>query len=192
MLDFGTLKSLKIGGVDLERLTINGVLAWKKGFKNWAFNSLEAGGASIYNGGKGYKTGYRIRSGGAEGTNPAAICTGFIPFKIGDTIRIFPQFSGNNTENSLTYFDGSFAVLGQRTHSGSEYGICHNVNGVYKTTIVNGVTTLSLTEGVHSADIRYVRVTNLYDMNNEGRANAVKQDISNFIITVNEEFEVPV
>lgn len=192
MLDFSTLKSLKIGGVDLVRLTINGNLAWKKGFKNWAFNSLESGGASIYNGGLGYKTGTRIRSGGAEGATNVAICTGFIPFKNGDTIRIYPPFSGRNTENALNFSDGNFANLGQITDSGAAYGICI-VNGVaspdYKTSIINGISTLTLNSP--NTEIRYIRVTHFYNYNNNQSGSAVNQDVSNFIITVNEEFEVP-
>lgn len=153
--------------------------------KNWVLYSTNEDG-NIYNNGLGYKTGTRIRSGGAEDATTAAICTGFIPFKIGDTLRIYPPFSGGNTENALNFYDGNFTNFGQQTDSGAQYGNCYGVN--YDSVVINGISTFTLTEE-HSADIRYVRVTHFYNYNNAPRGSAVNQDVSNFIITVNEEFE---
>lgn len=161
--------------------------------KNWVQYSISADG-SIYNGGLGYKTGYRVRSGGAEAVAAAGICTGFIPLKIGDTLRIYPLFSGMNANNTINFFDESFTNLGQINDSGSAYGICV-LNGVanpdYKTSVINGINTLTLSEK-HSSDIRYVRITHYYDSANSNNSKTkVNKDVSNFIITVNEEFEVP-
>jgi hypothetical protein len=67
----------------------------------WRFNlmpfiSTEKDGITIYNGGLGYKNGYRVRSGGAEVTQQSAVCTGFIPFVKGDKLYIYPPFTGLN------------------------------------------------------------------------------------------------
>ena len=63
MIDLSTLKELIIDGIKLVELYINNILVWKSGFKNWVRYSTESGGAAIYNGGLGYKNGYRVRSG---------------------------------------------------------------------------------------------------------------------------------
>ena len=41
-----------------------------------------------YNGGLGYKLGYRTSSGGLESVSEGSACTGFIPAVTGDTVRV--------------------------------------------------------------------------------------------------------
>lgn len=123
MMDFTKLKKLSIGGVELKQLFINGVQVWKSGYKNWARYSTEADGVTIYNGGKGYKDGYRVRSGGAEGATAQGACTGFIPVKGGDIIR----FSGwdmsiKTNENSVNVSNSKFENVGQFTMIPAVYG----------------------------------------------------------------------
>ena len=60
MMDLTKLKKLVIGGIELKQLLINGVQVWKSGYKNWVKYSTEADGVTIYNGGLGYKNGYRM------------------------------------------------------------------------------------------------------------------------------------
>ena len=43
---------------------------------------------TIYNGGLGYKRGYRIRSGGAELEFETGVCSGYIEVKPGDVVAI--------------------------------------------------------------------------------------------------------
>jgi hypothetical protein len=148
--------------------------------------STEADGVTIYNGGLGYKDGYRIRSGGAESASNNCVCTGFIPLKAGDTLRIYPPFRGFNTNNTINFADGNFGNLGQINDSGSAYGICATNRNAYMTSVVNGVTTLTLTDA-NDASIRYVRITHFI-----GTASGNTSEIesgSEMIVTINEEIE---
>lgn len=94
-MDFTKIKKLTIGGVELKQLFVGGIQVWKSGYKNWVKYSTEADGVTIYGldydgDGKndGYKDGYRVRSGGAEGAHGSGTCTGFIPVKGGDIVRV--------------------------------------------------------------------------------------------------------
>jgi hypothetical protein len=127
-LDLTGYKSLNFDGIDLKKLLINGVLVWEEPatYKNWVKFSTEADGVTIYNGGIGYKNGYRVRSGGAEGTTNRGSCTGFIPLKAGDTVRL----SGYNAlygdaANAINVFNSSKENLGQvvANVADSGYGI---------------------------------------------------------------------
>jgi hypothetical protein len=109
-MDLRNLKKLTVGGISLKQLLVNGIQVWKSGYKNWVKFSTEADGKTIYNGGLGYKDGYRIRSGGAEAAASDSICTGYIPFKKGDILRISPAFTGLNTSNALNFSNASFTI----------------------------------------------------------------------------------
>lgn len=179
-----------IGMYDIVRkifLTNAGNGAFAKGanvgrYKNWARYSTESDGVTIYNGGKGYKDGYRIRSGGDEAENEAACCTGFIPFVKGDKMYIHHAFSGGNTDNAINFADASFTNLGQITDAGVGYGICSGHVDSFKTTVINGVSVLDLSNNTVSGveNIAYVRITNKSRVDNIGFG-------SEMIITVNEE-----
>lgn len=145
-------------------------------YTNQVLTSINTDG-SIYNDGLGYKVGYRVRSGGDETTCDNCICTGFIPFRKGDTIYIFPKFTGGNTDNTINFADENFTNLGQITSSGAGYGICTDDDPIYSSIEINGFTTLTFTNDFDSR-IAYIRVTN-----NKARCS----NYSNFIITRNEE-----
>lgn len=122
-MDLSAYKAISIGGVALKELKINGVLAWKSGPTNQVPLSINADG-SIYNG-TGYKTGYRVRSGGAEGTSNGS-CTGFIRVAAGDVVRITGfDFSANQSANAINASDAAFTNLGQLTpsYASAGYGI---------------------------------------------------------------------
>ena len=159
MIDFSKIKKLTVDGVDLKSLAINGVQVWKSGYKNWVPYSINADG-TIYNNGLGYKDGYRVRSGGAEGEQASATCTGFIPLRKGDTLRIYPKFRGLNTQNAISYANAAFQNIGQSTGTGG-YGICEGDNKslFYPTTDENGISVLHLTTDL-AAEVAYIRVTN--------------------------------
>ena len=110
----------------------------------------------------GYKDGYRVRSVGVEVENAGTSCTGFIPFKKGETLEIFPAFYGGNADNAINFFDENFNCLGQATDDSTYYGICiegsDTGESIYKTTKVNGTSTLTLTDK-HDSNIAYVRIT---------------------------------
>ena len=72
----------------------------------------------------GYKNGYRIRSGGAEGESWQAACTGFIPVNGGDIIRISGvEFSAASNNNAINSADNTFTNIGQFTMLPAHYGI---------------------------------------------------------------------
>lgn len=122
-MDYSKFKKLTIGGVELKQLFINGVQVWKSGYKNRVKYSTEADGVTIYNGGLGYKNGYRVRSGGAEGSTEQGSCTGFIPVNGGDIIRLSGwDFNAKKNENAINVSNSKFENIGQFAGQG-EYGI---------------------------------------------------------------------
>ena len=185
MMDFSKFKKLTIGGVELKQLFINGIRVWKAGYKNWVKYSTEADGVTIYNGGLGYKDGCRIRSGGEEQSGNIGITvTGYIPLKNGETLRIYPPFAGQNTPNTINFYDASFKNLGQITDSGSAYGICSGKVSLYKTQVIDGVSTLTLTSS-HDPGIAFVRIGNA-TIADYGSHISTGEDM---IVTINEEIE---
>ena len=174
-MDFSTVKSIVIKEGAVKKIECNGVTIWQEApsTKNWARCSINQDG-TVYNNGQGYKVGYRVRSGGAEGEALTAVCTGFIPLKNGDTLRIYPPFSGNNTENAINFYKSDFTVFGQITDTGAVYGSC---TSAYKTTVINGVSSLTL-DSRHNDTIAYVRITHITTDTSNG---------ANFIITINQE-----
>lgn len=182
-MDFSTLKAITIPEGDVVKVEVGGVTIWElpATYKNWVKYSTESDGATIYNGGLGYKTGYRIRSGGAEtGSNASCTITGFIPVKGGDTIRVAgADFSIQTTSNAINVSDSSFTNLGQIVSNmpSSGYGIFASTYASYSFSSI-----VEESEGVYKwivppsdSGIAYIRVT------------GEVADISQFIITVNEE-----
>jgi hypothetical protein len=159
MIDFSEVKTIAVAEGNVAKIVCAGMMLWQaETLKNWAQYSVESDGKTIYNGGLGHKMGYRIRSGGAEAENENTVCTGYIPLKQGDTLRISPAFSGENVTNAINFADGSFGNLGQITDSGTGYGICNGKERIYKTEIIDGISVLTLTDD-HDASIKYVRIT---------------------------------
>lgn len=107
-------KSINIDGIDMKELLINGVSIWKSGHTNLVPLSTEADGKTIYNNGLGYKNGYRVRSGGAEGGANYASCTGFIRAVAGNKVRLSGyNVKYANSENAINVYDASHTNLGQ-------------------------------------------------------------------------------
>lgn len=183
-MDFSKFKKLTIGGVELKQLFINGVQVWKSGYKNWVRYSTEADGVTIYNGGLGYKNGYRVRSGGAEGATPFGSCAGFMPVKGGDIIRFSGwDFTKEANENAINVSNSNFENIGQIT------GLVPDGYGIF----VNGYSAynfLSLVEektGVWkwvvppaASGVAYIRVSGVTRPAGYG-------NYSNMIVTINEE-----
>lgn len=188
MLDFTGVKAITIPEGKVKKITrkSDGAVLWKSGYKNWMKYSTEADGKTIYNGGLGYKNGYRIRSGGAESESTNASCTGFIPFKKGDKLYIYPPFEGLNTQNAINFADKTFTNLGQVVDTGGGYGICSSKPSAFKTSVINGVSVLDLSENTVQGveNIAYVRVTNNL-LNSLGITSG-----ADMIITKNEEIPV--
>lgn len=122
---FSDLKKLVIPEGEVNKITVGGVTIWEN-MKNWARFSTEADGVTIYNGGLGYKDGYRVRSGGAEASQNGASCTGFIPLKAGDVVRM----SGydalyDGAQNAINVYNADKENLGQAVanYPANGYGI---------------------------------------------------------------------
>lgn len=96
----------------------------KQLYTNMVKKSTESDGKTIYNGGLGYKNGYRVRSGGTEAEAGWGACTGFIPVKGGDVVRLSGwDFSHSVNENAINVSNSNFANIGQFTMSHANYGI---------------------------------------------------------------------
>ena len=179
---FANTKALAIPEGEVVKVECNSVVLWEKpsSIKNWVQYSLESDGKTIYNGGLGYKEGYRLRSSGVEAEYAGIVCTGFIPFIKGDVLRISPRFTGLNTANTLNYYDSTFTHLGQVTDTGSGYGICNTAAlvALYRSTVVNGVSVVTYTDEFDSR-IAYIRIGN--DLAAMGGSGA------NMVVTKNEE-----
>lgn len=126
--NFANYVRLSIPEGSVKKITrkSDGLVLWIKKYVNQVLSSTEADGKTIYNGGLGYKNGYRIRSGGAEATQDGASCTGLIPVKGGDVVRL----SGYNAaaasvSNAINASNGSFTNIGQIVGNSSSggYGI---------------------------------------------------------------------
>ena len=126
-------------------------------FNNWIPYSTEDDDITIYNNGLGYKDGWRVRSGGGEIEDEYGSITGYIPLKVGDTLRIYPHFVSLNTQNTINFYDESFAVIGQITNSGSVYGSC---TANYQPLTTDEFSVLTLDSTKHDSSIAYVRITN--------------------------------
>lgn len=186
-MNFASIKAITIPEGVVKKIMCGTTVLWEEpsSYKNWAKYSTEADGVTIYNGGLGYKDGYRVRSGGAEGEKADATITGYIPYKQGDIIYIYPYFTGLNTNNTVNFYDDTFTNLGQVTDSGSYYGFC---NSTFKTNVVNGVSVLDISAVTVSgvANVAYVRIGN-----GLGSSSPIKmQSGSEMIITKNEEVPV--
>lgn len=178
-MDFSKFKKLTIGGVELKQLFINGIQIWKSGYKNWAKHSTaEPNGTVIYNSGKGYKDGYRIRSGGNEAELVNTSCTGFIPAPEGSIVGLGGvNFTYKN--NTINVYNGS-ECLGQiaDNYGDKGYGIFAdgNLSSWSKGTMKDGCYYWQIPNG---ANITHIRVT--------GRTSENVSYGADMIVTINEE-----
>lgn len=188
MLDLRQYKKLAIAGVELKKLEIDGVVVWQSGYTNRVPLSINADG-SIYNGGLGYKDGYRIRSGGAEATSVYAMCTGFIPVKGGDIVRISGcDFNWDySTNTALNVSDGSFTNLGQIVGNAvTGYGVFAEGQSCYeygKSTVVEEKTGVwKWVVPPTETGVAYIRIT-------AAKGQYVTPNGADLIVTINEEIE---
>lgn len=180
MIDFSTAKIIKIPEGAVQKIACNGEVIWESSYINMVLRSTESDGTTIYNGGLGYKDGYRVRSGGAE-TSSASICTGFIPAKAGDIIRVKDVknrsiYTSNATSIAINYSDSSRTNIGQ-TAGNYYYGIATSYPHFDDIVTIGDDNSWTFTV-INHADIRYIRIT-VY--NGHG---AVGEDL---IVTVNQE-----
>lgn len=182
-MDFSKIKKLTVDGIELESLAINGVQVWKGGPKNWVPCSIDADG-TIYNNGLGYKNGYRIRSGGAEGEQNNTSCSGFIPVSAGDVVRISGwDFALSSLGNSINGYDLDFTNLGQlvSNYPLGGYGIFANtgayINYSWKSLVEERAGVWRWTVPPMASGVVYIRVCGYRSSGSPG---------ADMIVTVNE------
>lgn len=130
--------------------------------------STDASG-NLYNGGQGWKTGYRLNSSGAEAALSGIEVTGFIPFKIGDTLYV--KNIVDDGTHAMAFYDSNYAKLATILFATGLGGAC---NGELMSKEINAYTA---TEIENAGDnIAFIRVS----------ANEISADS---IITVNEPIE---
>lgn len=183
-MNFKNVKSITIPEGKVKRVLSDSTVLWKRGYTNRVPLSTEADGKTIYNGGLGYKNGYRVRSGGAEAAfNESCACTGFIPVKGLSVIRVAGCELTTQTNSAINVANASFENIGQVVgNSGSGYGIFVSAHPEYNSTTMiqkDGYWQWTVPPDVESDNykIRYIRVT------------GAAADGSQLIVTVDEEIK---
>lgn len=129
--------------------------------------STENDGTTIYNGGFGYKNGYRIRSGGAEAAQIYSVCSGFIPVKPLSTVRVYGCNFGTGVNSAVNVSDSTFKNIGQLVgNTAPGYGIFGS-GGAYSSygrdSVVNGNNQWSWTVPPAASGVAFIRITNPYN-----------------------------
>lgn len=184
-MDFSKVKAIKIPEGYVKKIVTNrgGVTLWEVPYVNMVPLSIDTDG-SIYNGGLGYKNGYRVRSGGTEASSNNGACTGFIPVNGGDVVRISGViFSYAQNGNAINVADSSFTNIGQFTMLPAQYGIFAR-GAAYAAYAQDSVVEES--DGVWkwvvppaASGVAYIRVS--------GQNSSGTSPGANLIVTVNEE-----
>lgn len=174
-MDLSAYKRISINGIPMKKITLGGVVAWKRPAINQVPLSIDTDG-SIFNG-KGYIEGYRLSSSGSLSAQDDTITTGFIPCKAGDVIRMSgvswrPLSSGFCY---LMFFKEDFSVLGSvnEEDDGANY-YRGNVANTTAITTADGITTFQPVFSADAAKVAYFRI------NGYGAG-------ADMVVTVNEE-----
>ncbi|MBR4419344.1 MAG: hypothetical protein IKT32_00530 [Clostridia bacterium] len=156
----------------------------KAGYTNLVPTSIGTD-KKVYNNGLGYKSGYRIRSGGAEQVKDGGSCTGFIPVKPNDVVRVSGwniKESGAGACNAINISDANFNNLGQwAANNDWGYGNLQGTNyakQAYMVEETTGVYKWVVPPAEYGA--AYIRVSGFTGYGDTGYK---------MIVTVNEEIE---
>ena len=134
-------------------------------YTNLVPTSINSDG-SIFNG-TGYKDGYRLNSSGTEAAQAGSSVTGFIPFSIGDTLRIGGEGVLWNSEDTalkayIYAYDSNFQKLTHQQCVINIYGKIQKVNGVYTYTLGEQAEIIKGTGGntiIANESTAYIRVS---------------------------------
>lgn len=131
---------------------------------NYVPQAIDSDG-SAYNGGIGYLTGYRVRSSGEVVAGDECCCTGYIPVKLGDVIRlrniVLPKSGADNQGSyAINVSDSNFAVIGSiaMTNLGTgsyEVDSDNNVVTIYTVNLVGA----DGTNDCRSDAMAYIRIS---------------------------------
>ena len=166
-MNFADVKAITIPEGAVKKITAAGKVIWKKvvvpTYTNILPLAVDASG-NPYNGGLGYKTGYRLNSSKAEVAHASYCCTGFIPITGDGIIRIKGVTKSTPGGGYLYFFKAD-----RTTGVGSIYE-----SALYNTA-VNGVLTFKPEDlSAQASTAAYMRIsTGVID--------------GNTIITLNEE-----
>ena len=134
-----------------------------------------------YNGGKGWKDGYRLNSSAAESADAAADVTGFIPAMWGDTLYLSGVTLSGNSKNYIYVYDSSFTNIGAYFRG----------DGSFATAVSKGGITLD-----ESGNAKAIKLDgNTFDTTPSGSVNTAyvrfscDQITDDSIVTVNEPIE---
>ncbi len=129
MLEFAKMKAITIPEGSVKKITANGVTLWEKSarFTNLLPMATNADRKTIYGGdynGDGINDGYsqnrRLSSSGSDAARDGCCCTGYIPAKAGDVLRVKGILNAHGISTYIIAYDSS------------------NTKTNYKTTFVNG------------------------------------------------------
>jgi hypothetical protein len=150
----------------------------KETYTNWLPISTDTDG-SIYND-VGYADGYRINSSGNPSANSGTCCTGFIPCKRGDVIRLKNiPITNNQYYNGIVSYDSNKSFL-------------YNCNGKSLNSIADTdnkivtIDTSNISSGYLPSDTAYVRI---YFQHTSSEYIVPDWDYTQGVITVNEEIK---
>lgn len=113
--------------------------------------SIESDG-TLYNGGQGWKTGYRLNSSGAEVALESYKVTGFMPAKFGDTLRFKEISSGAVSNTKFAFYDASFTLLNVLVDTPVVEAL---TNGIYA--ITDNLESYGLKKSIE--DMAYIRLS---------------------------------
>jgi hypothetical protein len=154
--------------------------------------STEADGVTIYNAPLGYKQKTRVRSGGAETTQGYATCTGYIPVKPGDVIRVNPGsgpysgFANGSVGSAINVSDVSFTNIGQivgNTTGSGIFGPGAAYAAYNSSSVVQKDNYWQWTVPPSGSKVAFIRVTGGTGSDYNGTSHSA------LIVTINEETE---
>lgn len=191
MIDLSGYKKLVIDGVDLKKLSINGIDIWTSGYKNLVPTSIDTDG-NIFNG-SGYMDGYTLSlsTAGYLTAQSDTTVTGYISCKSTDVIRMsgltFRPVAAS-ASCFLTFYDSDFTLLGSigcQRSGASNTGYENTPTGIVGALDPSFDTPPSELNGVTTFD-------HYYFASGEGRVayfrlNGYGGSGANLIVTVNEE-----
>jgi hypothetical protein len=193
---FANLKSLTIPEGIVTKIVSAGVTLWEAiKYKNWVSYSIGSDGKP-FNGGLGYYNGQELSgSSGSQRAGKGYTCTGFIPVKQGDVIRIKGcHWYSTKATNYIVAYTSSFEHWGTTsTDKGHYYNTTNNPKKVYiehaayggSMDIQSGVSTIVIGKNpnIYNVDgfenIAYIRLS--------VRGDGGTVDGADLIVTVNEE-----
>lgn len=182
---FVGIKKLVAPEGEIHQIVCENQLIWRRPDKNLnrVLSSIDVDGEIFNN--IGYQEGYRLSSSGALKEQNSSVVTGFIPYKVGDIVRM----NGVNWSTTVStgyvyivFYDKDFAYLshinrymeGSTTDKGiSNASTTINKNTSSILTDVNNITTFNI-KFVNQLDVAYIRIS----------ANGKGADM---MITINEE-----